>query len=91
MLVFDTGGDYGARIDIVDRISKQTRTLVSDPWRSLVSPAVSKDGRVLYFTSRGAESDIWLITLSSGSQRSTRAGNPSSHAVKLRAGFLDAH
>jgi Tol biopolymer transport system component/predicted Ser/Thr protein kinase len=68
MLAFDTGVDYVSRIDIVNRISKRTRTLLADPSRSLILPAVSKDGRVLYFTSRGAEADIWLITLPAGSR-----------------------
>ena len=47
-IVFDSGGDYGSRIEIVDRVSKQVRTLVSDPASSLIMPAVSKDGHALY-------------------------------------------
>lgn len=62
-IVFDTGGDYDSRLEIVDRLTKQTRTLLSDPSSSLTSPGASNDGRALYFTSAGAQSDVWLITI----------------------------
>jgi len=54
---------------VLDRISKQTRTLVSDASSSLLIPAVSKDGRMFYFTAERAEADVWLITLASEVQR----------------------
>jgi Tol biopolymer transport system component len=62
-IVFNSGGDYGSRIDLVDRQTKKTRTLVADPARALTIPAASSDGRAVYFTSAGAESDVWLMTI----------------------------
>jgi Tol biopolymer transport system component len=51
------------KILILDSGSKEYRELLAIPGTFISAPAVSKDGRTIYFTLAEFESDIWLMTV----------------------------
>jgi eukaryotic-like serine/threonine-protein kinase len=53
----------GKEIILVDRITKSRRTVFTDT-RNVIGPVqLTRDGRLMYFSRRVTESDIWTITL----------------------------
>jgi hypothetical protein len=47
----------------VDRVTKESRELISGGGDSIGGPVFSPDDRTLYFNSTHSESDIWMIPL----------------------------
>jgi len=55
--------DTLGRINIVDRMTKESRQLLSIEGVVLTNPSLSRNGRTLYFSATRSESDIWMISL----------------------------
>lgn len=53
----------GHTIHITDIETLETKELFSNPLVDIRSPFVSRDGKLLYYTAGNAESDIWLLDL----------------------------
>lgn len=59
----------GSKIFIADSNTREVKELFANPLVQIRSPFVSRDGKLLYYTAGNAESDIWLLDLSSESDR----------------------
>ncbi|MDA2939056.1 serine/threonine-protein kinase [Acidobacteria bacterium AH-259-A15] len=53
---------YQGKIFLLDTQSKQYQEVLSAAPHSVSSPSVSHDDRLIYFTRRETEADIWLLT-----------------------------
>ena len=54
---------YDEKVYIADIVSKKAREIIAHPPAQLRSVAVSRDGRLLYYTLLSTENDIWLLNL----------------------------
>jgi hypothetical protein len=50
-------------LHLVDRVTRESREVLSTPQQNLGSVSLSHDQRTLYYTIKQVESDLWLITL----------------------------
>jgi Tol biopolymer transport system component len=56
-------GDGGKNFLVMDTVTKQVRTVYSGGRDTLGPPRLTRDGRHAYYSRRGTEADIWLMTL----------------------------
>ena len=62
-LLFQSSVASATEILLVDRITKEFRTVLSSTSKFFAGPKLSADNRTLFFTSIGNEADIWLISI----------------------------
>ena len=62
-LLFQSSVASATEILLVDRITKEFRTVLSSTSKFFAGPTLSADNRTLFFTSIGNEADIWLISI----------------------------